>query len=105
MFLAHSGEDYHGFRALAERSRLADGLKDAAVATQVPELAARWSAQVDASSGWGNFQAGNFERLNTRFGADWAVVPYPAPPRLICMWHNDSPAVCTIPKPQRPPGP
>jgi hypothetical protein len=105
MFLAQPGEDYHGFRALAERSRLADGLKDAAVATQVPELAARWSAQVDASPGWGNFQAADFERLNTRFGADWALVPYPAPPRLICMWHNDLLAVCTMPKPQRPPGP
>jgi hypothetical protein len=102
MFLAHPGEDYHGFRALAERSRLADGLKDAAVVTQVPELAARWSEQVDASAEWGNFGERDFERLNARFGVDWAVLPYPAPPRLICIWHNDLLAVCTLRKPQYP---
>ena len=37
-YLAAPGEDYHSFRALAERSQLADAIKDTAVVTKVPEL-------------------------------------------------------------------
>ena len=96
-YLASPGEDYHSFRALAERSQLADAIKDAAVVTQVPELATRWTKEVDAQAGWSGFQAAEFERLKDRFGVDWVVVPYPAPARLICEWHNDRLAVCRIP--------
>ena len=37
-YLEAPGEDYHSFRALAERSQMADAIKDTAVVTQVPEL-------------------------------------------------------------------
>ncbi len=37
-YLDASGEDYHSFRALGERSQLADAVKDTAVVTQIPEL-------------------------------------------------------------------
>lgn len=98
-YLAAPGEDYHSFRALAERSQLADAIKDAAVVTQVPELASRWEEQVDAQAGWSSFQAPDFERLKARFGVAWALVPYPAPARLTCIWHNDRLSVCRIPGP------
>src|SRR5207253_10286606 len=42
------GEDYHGFRALAERSVLADEVKDAGMAARVPSLAPRWLREVGA---------------------------------------------------------
>ena len=51
------GEDYHGFRALAERSALADIVKDAGMAARVPRLAPRWLREVDATRGWRNFRA------------------------------------------------
>jgi len=96
-YMEAPGEDFHGFRALAERSQLADAVKDAAVVTQVPELGPVWASQVAAEQGWRNFKRADFERLKTEFGVDWAVVAYPQPGGLACRWHNDSLAVCEIP--------
>ncbi len=91
------GEDYHSFRALAERSQLADAVKDAAVATMVPELGPVWVRQVEAAAGWQNFKLADFERLKAEFGVDWVLVNYPQPGGLDCRWHNDQLAVCQIP--------
>ena len=54
-YLAAPMEGFHDFRALAERSRLADQIKDAAIATQVPNLAPVWDEQVKAEAGWNHF--------------------------------------------------
>lgn len=96
-YLAAPQEDYHSFRALAERSQLADAIKDTAVVTQVPELGTPWEQQVTAQAGWTNFQLSDFERLKTDFGVDWVLVSYPQPVGLACSWHNDRLAVCRIP--------
>jgi hypothetical protein len=96
-YLAAHGEDYHSFRALAERSQLADSIKDPAVVTQVPELAPRWAGQVDAQAGWSRFQIADFERLKVRFGIGWVLLSYPGPTRLTCIWHNAQLTVCRIP--------
>ena len=96
-YLAAPGEDYHSFRALAERSQLADAIKDAAVVTQVPELGSLWAAQVDAQAGWSRFRPSDFGRLHEQFGVDWVLVSYPQPDGLICRWHNDRLTVCQIP--------
>jgi hypothetical protein len=99
-YLAAPGEDYHGFRALAERSQLADAIKDAAVVTQVPELAPVWNRQVEAEAGWPRFQLADFKRLKAEFGVDWVLVSYPQPARLACRWHNGALAVCEIQGPR-----
>lgn len=96
-YMAAPGEDYHSFRALAERSQLADMVKDTAVVTQVPELSPEWKQQVDATAGWHNFRFAEFERLKSKFGADWVIVSYPQPKGLECKWHNQSLSVCRIP--------
>ena len=96
-YLALPGNDYHGFRALAERSQLADAIKDTSVITKVPELGPVWERQVEAQKGWPNFQLQDFKRLNTQFGVDWVLVSYPQPAGLLCRWHNESLAVCRIP--------
>jgi hypothetical protein len=96
-YMEAPGEDFHGLRALAERSQLADAVKDAAVVTQVPELGPAWASQVAAEEGWRNFKRADFERLKTEFGVDWVLVAYPQPDGLACRWHNDSLAVCQIP--------
>jgi hypothetical protein len=90
-------EDYHGFRALAERSQLADAVKDAAVVTLVPELGPAWASQVKAEAGWRTFAAGDFERLKRQFGVNWVVVSTAQEAELDCRWHNRSLAVCRIP--------
>ncbi len=96
-YLAAPGEDYHSFRALAERSQMADAIKDTAVVTQVPELGPDWERQVTAQAGWTHFKLADFERLKSDFGVNWALVGYPAPAGLDCRWHNDTVSVCQIP--------
>ncbi|HTW78871.1 MAG TPA: DUF6798 domain-containing protein [Terracidiphilus sp.] len=96
-YLNEPGEDYHGFRALAERSSLADGVKDPAVVVQVPSLGVVWLRQVEAEKGWAQFGIGDFERLKQQFGVNWVVVSSPAPAGLNCRWHNRTVAVCQIP--------
>ena len=95
-YMSAPDENFHSFRALAERSELSDAFKDAAVATQVPRLAVTWQQQQLATRGWKHFQLADFERLKGQFGVDWALVYYPAPGGLACKWHNSRLAVCQI---------
>lgn len=96
-YLAAPGEDYHSFRALAERSQLADMVKDPSLVTQVPELGPAWERQVNATAGWQQFQLADFERLKGQLRVSWVLVPYPQPTGLPCKWHNKSLSVCEIP--------
>lgn len=96
-YLSAPGEDYHSFRALAERSQLADMVKDPALVTQVPELGPAWQRQVDATAGWQRFQLADFEGLKAKLGVDWVLVSYPPPAGLDCRWQNQRLAVCQIP--------
>jgi hypothetical protein len=91
------GEDYHSFTALAERSQLADAVKDAAVVAMVPELAPVWAGQVKAQQGWRSFKLTDFQRLKAQFGVNWVLVSTPQPEGLDCLWHNQLLVVCQIP--------
>lgn len=96
-YLAADGEDYHSFRALAERSQLADAIKDTAVVTQVPELGPAWNDQVEAQAGWPEFQAADFERLKKEYGVNWVLVSLKQTGGLDCRWHNSLLSVCEVP--------
>lgn len=89
-------EDYHSFRALAERSELADAVKDAAVATQVPSLAPEWVEQTQATAGWRHFDKQDFLRLKEEFGVDWIVVQGAGVAGLECPYRNEAVAVCQL---------
>lgn len=95
-YMSRPGEDHHGFRALAERSALADAGKDSAVATQVPRLATRWQEEVEAQRGWQQFEAADFQRLNARFGVNWVVLEQPAGQGLNCPYQNAAVRVCRL---------
>jgi hypothetical protein len=92
------GEDYHGFRALAERSALADYEKDGGMAARVPRLAPRWLKEVNAESGWQNFQLADFQRLKTEFGVNWVVLYSQNEPRgaMACPYRKDQLEVCRL---------
>jgi len=96
-YLAAPGEGFHGFRALAERSALADGIKDTSVVTEVPSLAPEWQEQQVALDGWERFQLADFERLKARFGVDWVVVGDAQAAGLECRWRDGLLRVCEIP--------
>ncbi|MFP5234828.1 MAG: hypothetical protein ACLGSD_02925 [Acidobacteriota bacterium] len=90
-------EDVHSFRALAERSVLADAIKDGSVMSKAPELSGEWRSQVQAQQGWQHFKAADFERLKAGFGVDWVVLDRPPPPALACPWRDGAISVCRIP--------
>ncbi len=90
------GEDYHGFRALAERSVLADELKDAGMAARVPRLAPRWLREVEAQRGWRDFKRPDFLRLKAEFGVDWVVLQTPGVEGLPCPYRNAQVVVCRV---------
>ncbi len=96
-YMLAAGEDYHGFRAIAERSVLADEIKDTAVITKSPELGPEWERQVSATTGFHTFQMADFERLKRDFGVTWVLVSGTKPEGLSCQWHNETLSVCQIP--------
>jgi hypothetical protein len=90
------GEDQHGFRAMAERSMLADAVKDSGAVTMFPKIAETWQQQVGAQSGWKNFGVEDFRRLKGRFGVDWVVLQQPGIADMNCPYQNRSVLVCRI---------
>jgi hypothetical protein len=115
-YMSSEGEDYHGFRGLAERGQMADWDKDPGVALLFPDLAGRWSHEVHALDRWKNFTAEDLHRLHEQFGVGWTVLPYGSPrglrgeyvtyaekppgtipiPLFNCPYHNRSVVVCKI---------
>jgi hypothetical protein len=90
------GEDQHGFRAVAERSMLADRVKDSGAVTMFPALAQIWLDQVSAQQGWKDFGVEDFAKLHQRFGVDWVVLRQSGVAGMDCPYRNASLLVCRI---------
>jgi hypothetical protein len=95
-YMRLEGEDYHGFRALAERSVLADNLKDPGMVARVPRLAGRWLTEVTAERNWTNFKSTDFQRLKAEFGVNWVVLVQPGVSGLSCPYQNSLVTVCRV---------
>jgi len=95
-YLARPGEDMHGFRAVAERSVLADNLKDSGVVSLFPRLAGEWERQVAAQRGLDRFQLADLRRLAARYPVTWIVTVRPGPAGLDCPYRNRDVAVCRM---------
>jgi hypothetical protein len=91
-----SGEDQNGFRAIAQRSMLADETKDSGAVTMFPPNAEVWLQQTQAEKGWKTFQAADFERLHRDFGVTWVVLQQPGVAALECPYENAAVRVCRI---------
>jgi hypothetical protein len=98
-YLLIPGEDRHGFRAIAERSVLADEIKDSGAVSLFPQLTTDWKNQQEAQRGWKHFQAADFSRLAQQYRVTWVVVQLPAPVGLTCPYEHATVAVCHIPNP------
>jgi hypothetical protein len=88
------GEDANGFRAIAQRSMLADAVKDSGAVTMFPPLAEEWQRQVRAQSAWKKFQIRDFQRLRTEFGVNWLVLEQPGVAGTRCVFRNKAVLVC-----------
>ena len=95
-YMARPGEDAHGFRAVAERSVLADFVKDSGAVSLFPRLAAEWQNQVAAARGLDRFEPVDFQRLAGRYPVTWILTTQPGPPGLVCPYENRELAVCRL---------
>jgi hypothetical protein len=90
------GEDTVGFRALAERSRLADASKDSGAVAMFPPLAEEWWQQLQAQKDWTHFTAADFLRLHDQYGVNWVVLQNNAVSGFECPYRNQQVEVCRI---------
>jgi len=94
--MALPGEDQHGFRALTERSMLADSVKDDGAVTMFPKMANEWERQVQAQEDWTHFQIDDYRRLQKEFGVNWVLVSRPAAAGLTCVYGNKTLQACRL---------
>jgi hypothetical protein len=94
--MSQPGEDQHGFRAIAERSMLADNVKDTGAVTMFPAMAGTWREQVRAQAGWTRFGVSDFLELKRRFAVDWIVVSRPDLPGFSCPYSSATLSVCRV---------
>jgi hypothetical protein len=90
------GQDFHGFRGLAERSMLADHSKDAGLGALSTRLSKLWHEQVHTMDGWERFSKADFERLRERYNVSWVIVGRRHPAVLNCPYQNNVVRVCRL---------
>jgi hypothetical protein len=90
------GEDEIGFRACAQRSMLADAVKDKGAASMFPPLSVKWLEQVQAQMNWKQFGREDFERLRRKYGVTWIVDEVPGRQGLECPYQNAVVRVCRV---------
>ena len=90
------GEDETGFRARAQRSMLADLVKDKGASTMFPPLSVEWLEQVNDEKNWRNFQREDFERLRQKYGISWIVIEQPGTAGFHCPYENSAVRVCRV---------
>jgi hypothetical protein len=95
-YMARPGEDAHGFRAVAERSVLADAVKDSGAVSLFSKLATDWQSQVNAQRGLDRFTPADFQRLVKQYPVTWILTTQPGPPGLVCPYRNSELAVCRM---------
>jgi hypothetical protein len=98
-YLQIPGEDLHGFRAIAERSMIADWVKDSGVASIFPQMAPEWKREQELTSGWDHYTAADFLALPTRSPVSWVMVELRQSGGLDCPFHNTAVSVCRLPSP------
>ncbi len=98
-YLEAPGEDMHGFRAVAERSVLADAVKDSGAVSLFPRLAEHWDRQVRVLNDWNHFELADFERVAKLYPVTWIVTRQPAPSGLLCPYQNQTVSANCRPSP------
>ena len=95
-YMEASGEDRIGFRAVAERSRLADANKDSGAVAMFPPLAEEWWEQFQAQKDWPHFKRADFFRLRERYEVEWTVLQTPQALSFPCPYANQTVTICRV---------
>jgi hypothetical protein len=97
-YFKDEGTDLHGFRAVSERSALADYFKDGGVVSLFPDLAVEWKQMSNATYGLNHFNADDFRRLRQQYQMiSWTVIHGLAPQGMDCPYQERGYAVCHLP--------
>jgi hypothetical protein len=90
--------DVHGFRAISERSALADYSKDGGVVSLFPNLADEWKQMSDATYGLNHFSIDRFRILREEYPqVSWTVIHGSAPAGMNCPYQQRGYSVCQLP--------
>jgi hypothetical protein len=95
-YMEAPGEDKIGFRAMAERSRLADANKDSGAVAMFPPLADEWWEQFQALKNWQHFTRADFVRLQEEYQVGWTVLQTPQALGFLCPYANQTVTVCRV---------
>jgi hypothetical protein len=96
-YFSKPGVDLHGFRAVAERSMLADHQKDGGAASVFPELAERWKEESSVQSDWVHLSDDRLQALRTQYGVSWVLLENSTPlDGVVCPYSNGQMRVCRI---------
>jgi hypothetical protein len=96
-YLGDEITDSHGFRAVSERSALADYYKDSGAASLFPTLADEWKQMSTATTGLNHFNQADFQRLKSEYPTvTWTVVHGSAPAGLSCPYQQQGYSVCRL---------
>jgi hypothetical protein len=92
------GEDENGFRARAERSMLADLVKDKGASSMFPPLSVKWAEQTADEKNFDRFGKEDFERLRRKYGVTWVVeqVGGSYGSAIDCPYKNSAVQVCRL---------
>jgi hypothetical protein len=81
---------------VAERSALADAVKDSGAVSLFPQLAEHWKSQVQAQKGWASFKRRDFEHVAKLYPVTWILTRSPGPAGLACPYQKEGLSVCRI---------
>ncbi len=96
-YVSHAGEDVQSFRAIAERSALADYSKDGGVASITPALTTAWLTGQTAQTSLNiATDAARIAALRP-LGVSWLVLPSGALTSFACPYAHDTVKVCRLP--------
>jgi len=96
-YMKKPGEDFRGFRGIAERSALADNVKDNSVVEVFPDLAYQWKLELAGREKWSSLRLDDFERMKKKFGVQWVILEQPGVAGMPCPYANRGVMVCRIP--------
>jgi hypothetical protein len=97
-YVTQPGEDAQTFRAIAERSALADYSKDGGEASISPNLTAAWSAGQAAQTGLNTALDSQRVAKLRPLGVGWIVLPSGAVTAFGCDYLSDTVKVCRLPR-------
>ena len=98
-YINAAGEDAQCFRAIAERSALADYSKDGGEASIAPALTEEWVRDQQAQTGMDARATTDPQRLEALqpLGVSWVVLGPAATTKFDCPYRNEAVAVCRLP--------